>query len=78
MGIFSSSEGGTKRMIEFVEIEKKTSNIIDLLNRNDIVGARDKLIQWNKDVGDKLNEFNKEVEKITRDLQIHGSSKTDK
>lgn len=76
MGIFSPSKGGAKRMIEFVETIDRTNSIIDLLNRNDIVKARELLIQWNKESEDKLNEFYKEFEKNKGNIQVSRTSET--
>lgn len=63
-------------MIEFVETIDRTNSIIDLLNRNDIVKARELLIQWNKESEDKLNEFYKEFEKNKGNIQVSRTSET--
>lgn len=50
-------------MIEFVETMDRTKAIIDLLDKNDIVKARQLLVEWNEESEDKLDEFHKESEK---------------
>jgi len=50
-------------MIEFVETMDRTKAIIDLLDKNDIVKARQLLVEWNEESEEKLDEFHKESEK---------------
>lgn len=50
-------------MIEFVETMDRTKVIIDLLDKNDIVKARQLLVEWNEESEEKLDEFHKESEK---------------